>query len=283
MVKLVFVDMDGTFLDSHKAISEKNEQALAQADELGVQFVPCTGRNVNGVPAQMMAHDCVKYAVCCNGALVCDANSMETLREVALEKSLVASLYDQVKDLPVTFDLFADGKVYTFADRWRYLDEMGIDEPTRVQIKAVRERYDGSFEELLASCGSVCRVNVFYLDEASKQQVWNVVDANPGLRRTSSLPTNIEITHVDAHKGAGLRWLCDHLGIDADDTVAFGDSENDLTMLAAAGDGVAMANSLPCALDAADHVTKSCDESGVAAYLEPLFLDLQNNQGKVDA
>ncbi len=283
MVKLVFVDMDGTFLDSRKAISEKNEQALTQADKHGVQFVPCTGRNINGVPAQMMDHDCVKYAVCCNGALVCDANSMEVLREVALEKDLVASLYAQVKDLPVTFDLFADGKVYTFADRWHYLDEMGIDEPTRVQIKAVRERYDGSFEELLASCGSVCRINVFYLDEASKQQVWDVVDANPGLRRTSSLPTNIEITHVDAHKGAGLRWLCEHLGIDAADTVAFGDSENDLTMLEAAGDGVAMANSLPCALDVADHVTKSCDESGVAAYLEPLFLDLQNNQGKVDA
>ncbi len=280
MLKLVFVDMDGTFLDSHKAVDEKNELALAAADELGVQFVPCTGRNVNGVPAQMVAHDCVRYAVCCNGALVCDANTMETLHEVCLDKAVVADLFAQVKDLSVTFDVFADGKVYTFDDRWHYLDEMNIDEPTRVQIKDVRERYHGSFEELLSSCGSVCRINVFFLDEASKQQVWDVVDANPGLRRTSSLPTNIEITHTDAHKGAGLAWLCDYLGVDMADTVAFGDSENDLTMLAAAGDGVAMANSLPCALEAADHVTKSCDESGVAAYLEPLFLDLRNNQRK---
>ncbi len=278
MLKLVFVDMDGTFLDSSKAICAQNERALARADATGVQFVPCTGRNVNGVPAQMLAHPCVHYAICCNGALVCDANTMEVLREVTIDKSVVRALYAQVKDLPVTFDIFADGKVYTFDDRWRYIEEMPIDEPTRAQIKEMRTRYFGTFDELLATCGPVCRVNVFFLSQETKQQVWDAVDAAGCLRRTTSLPTNIEITHSDAHKGAALTWLADHLGVDTADTVAFGDAENDLTMLEVAGDGVAMASSLPCALAAADHVTKSNDESGVAAYLDPLFLEIEKTQ-----
>ena len=79
---------------------------------------------------------------------------------------------------------------------------------------------------------------------------------------------------MSAHKGAGLRWLCAHLGVDVADTVAFGDASNDVTMLEAAGDGVAMANAILEAVAAADHTTSSCDDSGVARYLMPLLAQL---------
>ena len=109
------------------------------------------------------------------------------------------------------------------------------------------------------------------MTEEAKSQVWTAVDADASLRRASSLPCNVEVTDVSAHKGAGLRWLCGHLGVDVADTVAFGDASNDVTMLEAAGDGVAMANALPEAVAAADHTTASCDDSGVARYLMPLL------------
>lgn len=112
---------------------------------------------------------------------------------------------------------------------------------------------------------------MFFLDDESKRRVWGLVDADPMLRRASSLPSNIEITHKEAHKGAALAWLCGHLGVDTADAVAFGDGDNDLSMIRAAGDGVAMANAIPEVLAAADHVTSSCDEAGVAAYLEPVL------------
>ena len=117
----------------------------------------------------------------------------------------------------------------------------------------------------------ICRINVFFLDDESKRRVWGVIDADPALRRTSSLPSNIEITHKEAHKGAALTWLCGHLGVDVADAVAFGDGDNDLSMIRTAGDGVAMANAIPEVLASADHVTSSCDEAGVAAYLEPIL------------
>ena len=271
MLKLVFVDMDGTFLDSNKAVCPRNKDVLDLAARLGVQFVPCTGRNVNGIPAEMVDHAAVRYAVCCNGALIRDVRTGEILHEVDLDKDTVRGLFNELKDLPITFDLFADGKIYTLDDRWDYIDQMGCDEPTRRQLKSFRVRYDGTFEQLMGECGDICRINIFFLDEASKQRAWDVVDADPMLRRSTSLPSNIEITHREAHKGAALAWLCGHLGVDVADAVAFGDGDNDLSMIRAAGDGVAMANAIPEVLAAADHVTTSCDEAGVAAYLEPIL------------
>ena len=79
MLKLAFVDMDGTFLNSAKKITPENLAAMDLAAQRGVQFVPCTGRNVNGIPEQMVSHPSVNYAVCCNGALVCDVHTGSVL------------------------------------------------------------------------------------------------------------------------------------------------------------------------------------------------------------
>ncbi|MBM6774323.1 HAD family hydrolase [Olsenella profusa] len=271
MTRLVFVDLDGTFLLPDKTVSAENLAILDEAAARGVQVVPCTGRNVTGVPRELAEHPCVRYAVCCNGALVCDVRTNEVLREVDMERELVRSLYDDLRDLDITFDLFADGTVYTAADRWHVIDRMAVSPASREQIKTVRTRREETAGQLIDLVGPICRVNVFYLDEPSAQVVWRAVDARPELTRASSLPCNVEITRAEAHKGAGLRWLCAHLGVDVADTVAFGDSDNDLTMLEAAGDGVAMGNANEACRAVADHTCPSCAESGVARYLRALW------------
>lgn len=271
MVKLVFVDMDDTFLSPDKTISAENQRILDLAHEKGVQFVPCTGRNITGLPEQLVSHPCVRYAVCANGAIIADARTGEVLHSISIEKDLVRALYDEVKELPITFDSFADGTVYTMADRWGYLDKINLSEPTREMVKSVRTRWDGSAEELFDQVGDICRVNVFYLDRADAVRVWDAVDVRPELTRASSLPCNVEITRAEATKGTGVRWLCEYLGVSLADVVAFGDSDNDLTMLEVAGDGVAMGNANAVAKASADHVCGTCAESGVARYLEPLL------------
>ena len=271
MTRLVFVDMDDTFLSPDKTISDENRRILDAAHERGVQFVPCTGRNVTGVPRELAEHPSVRYAVCCNGALICDVRTNEVLHEVDIPKGVVRSLYDEVRDLPITFDLFADGGVYTAADRWHVIEEMGVSEASRDNIRRVRTRVDAPVDQIIERVGNVCRVNVFYLTEKDAVSVHAAVDARPELIWSTSLPCNVEITQRDAHKGAGLRWLCGHLGVDVADTVAFGDSSNDLTMLEAAGDGVAMGNASDECKAVADHVCESCAESGVARYLSRLW------------
>lgn len=271
MVKLVFADMDGTFLTSNKTITPRNMAVLDALAARQIQFVPCSGRNINLLAPELLDHPAVSYAVCGNGALICDAKTRSVLRELDIPKDVVRRLYERVRHLRVTFDLFTEQLVYTEAARFGYIDEVALSPVARETIKSGRTVYDSTADELLGRCGDVCRVNIFFHDDAERDFCWAAVDAEPELRRTSSLPCNIEITRKDAYKGAGVRWLCERLGVDVADTVAFGDSDNDLTMLEVAGDGVAMQNALPQCKAVADHICGSCDESGVAAYLEGLL------------
>ena len=85
---------------------------------------------------------------------------------------------------------------------------------------------------------------------------------------TSSITNNIEINDKTATKGEALRFLCRHLGVDVRDTMAFGDGSNDMSMIQAAGIGVAMANADPALQAAADFVTDTNDADGVAKAIE---------------
>ena len=86
----------------------------------------------------------------------------------------------------------------------------------------------------------------------------------PDLAVTSSIVNNIEINAKNANKGQALRFLCRYLGLDVSQSMSFGDGTNDLSMIEAAGVGVAMQNSDPLLFPAADYITDTNDNDGVA-------------------
>ena len=90
----------------------------------------------------------------------------------------------------------------------------------------------------------------------------------PEIAVTSTTWNNLELNIASANKGVALARLAAHLGLSSANCIAFGDGGNDLTMIEAAGVGVAMANAAPEVLAAADYVSCSNDEDGVAKALE---------------
>lgn len=271
MLRLVFTDLDGTFLDSDKRVSERNAHVLELAAERGVQFVPCTGRSPSGVISELAQSPAVRYAVCCNGAEVADLRERRVLRSVPMTNDQVFELYEKVRDLHVSFDVFIGEKDYLSRDRMGILSEAAAgNEVMERFLYSLRTPYDCSLEELLER-GPVVKVTMLHPGNVEAPIVREAAESVKGVEWTWSLPMNTEVANAEASKGAALTWLCGHLGVDVADTVAFGDGDNDLSMIRAAGDGVAMANAIPEALAAADHVTSSCDEAGVAAYLEPIL------------
>ena len=82
----------------------------------------------------------------------------------------------------------------------------------------------------------------------------------------------LEICHPLAQKSYGLQQLAQHLGIARQDVVAIGDNNNDLDMLQYAGLGVAVENAVPAAKAAADRLTASNDDDGVAKLIAELVL-----------
>ena len=94
----------------------------------------------------------------------------------------------------------------------------------------------------------------------------------PGYAVVKGIPTNLEITVGGATKGNAILHLGELLGIKREEIMVCGDSQNDMEMIKAAGLGVAMGNAAPEVKEAADYITLTNEEDGVAAAIEKFVL-----------
>ena len=111
-----------------------------------------------------------------------------------------------------------------------------------------------------------------FRDQDARERMRERLGQMPELLVSSSLSCNLEINAAGADKGGALIRLADFLGIARESTMAFGDGENDLSMIRQAGLGVAMANGVPAVKEAAEYVTLSNEEAGVAAAIRRFVL-----------
>ena len=82
----------------------------------------------------------------------------------------------------------------------------------------------------------------------------------------------LEMFPIQSGKGKALEWLSNHLGIPIENTLAAGDQDNDISMIEAAGMGVAMCNGAEHVKEIADKVTqKSNNKDGLVPILEDFF------------
>lgn len=272
-VSMVFADMDGTFLATDKSVPPENVRALDRLADADIPFVPCTGRSVKGVPPSLLAHPATRYAVGSNGAVVFDVAAQVPLRVAAMDKERVLALFELVSawDLACTFDVFADGEIYAERVRYDAMGSFGIDEPTLAMLRRIRQPVDESVAQILGRVQQVEKVTCFWCGERDCAGLAEAICTVGGLSSAHGHPKNFEMQAEGVSKGSALVWLCAHAGREAATTVAFGDEANDVSLLQAAGTGVAMANATPEVLRAADVVTGSNDEGGVAQYLERLL------------
>lgn len=108
------------------------------------------------------------------------------------------------------------------------------------------------------------RVAMYWKDPADRDAILTALQGVEDIEVTRSYPTNIEVMEAGTSKGTAMAWLCGHLGTSAASAIAFGDNLNDVSMLEAAGLGVAVANAEPEVRAAADVTCPSNDEDGVA-------------------
>lgn len=270
-VGIVFCDLDDTFLRKDKSLVEKNMELLDRLHRRGIEFVPCTGRALHAIPPEVLGHPSVRFAIPADGSCVYSLPDEALIMDLTIGKRRALWLYEQLLDLPITIDVFADGSIYTERSRWGLIDRLSVSAAHRAFMRRTRTAVDHPLPEVIESTRVIERMGSFWLggEEGLRcaKRIREVVDADSSLRHTASMSCGIEIVDGRASKGVALTWLCDHLGIPVSASVAFGDSPNDVEMLQAAGDGVAMANATPEALAAADHVTGSNEDGGVADYL----------------
>lgn len=265
--RLVATDLDGTLLRGDRTVGPRTRAALAAAHEAGVLVVPVTARQPLGVRPLAEQAGFTGWAVCSNGSLCVHLGTGEVLFEqpveVAAQQRLVAALAEQVPGLlHVSVRDGGEGFVAqegyaalaTFEDHKRDVSTMTGHELAEVlaapSLKLIVRHPELGVSELLAAARAL---------------------GHDDVALTHSGAPFLEVMAAGVSKAWGVARLCEHLGIDAADVVAFGDAPNDVEMLAWAGHGVAMGNAVAEAVAVADEVTASNDDDGVALVLERLL------------
>lgn len=276
-MKLIALDLDGTLLTTEKELTAENEAALRRAAEAGIEIVPATGRFYGAIPENVRSLPYLHYAITVNGAQIYDIREDRPLFRSEIPWRRAVEIMEYLDTLPVIYDCYMDN--WGWMTRALY-DRAADFAPHRHSLEMLQKMRTPvpELKAHLAEVGhDVQKIQMFFRDMELRARAMADMKARfPDLAVTSSIPRNVELNSLEATKGVALEKLATHLGIGRADTMAFGDDLNDVTMLRTAGLGVAMANAGPEARDAADWITASCDESGVALALNRLVFSSED-------
>lgn len=271
-IRLIALDLDGTLLDSHKKLTERNRKALETCIARGIHIVPCTGRTVKGIPEEVTSIPGVRYAITVNGGMIEDMQTGRVLDSHRLNKETALDVIGLVTDRHVMYDAYIDGIGISEDRFYNHLEEYRICPEIQKLIKVTRRPVPNIIEYVKQWGGEIDKVNFFFSDMEERAEIRDILRKRSDILVSSSQVNNLEINALGAAKGEALLRLAAILGVKPEETMACGDGDNDLSMIRMAGIGVAMANGEAELRELADHVTASNDESGVAQAIEALVL-----------
>lgn len=260
-VHLVAIDLDGTLLRPDGTISDRTRKALRVVQEAGVTIVVATARPPRVVQVLAPKLGVEAPVICANGALVYDPRTCEILDHHPLSsvvaRKLVCGLREQAKGV-----VFACEIGLQFAREGTYEPATWLAEfPPAIITHDLLEILSKPVTKLIAQHPSFPVDNLAELARA--------IEPN-GAEVTQSGGPFVEMLAKGISKGATLAIMCARRGISPSEVLAFGDMPNDLDMLKWAGRSCAVFNAHPLIIAAADDVTASNADDGVAIVLERL-------------
>ena len=262
-IRLIVTDLDGTLLgDDHKGVSRRDREALALARDRGAVVAIASGRTWQALADAAEQIAVAHYAILSNGAALrrADTGEVEPVREIlpGCWEPVVRLLWRRGG----VFELYAGGRSYIEEGDFLRLGECGLSPGFLEDLRSYNTPSQGVWQQLRGR--PIEKINGLYLPEGAQEEVQAAIAQTAGLVRTSSIPGSLELNATGCNKGVALQALCAELGIAPEETMAFGDADNDLEMLRFAHWSFAMENGSAEAKEAARYRTASNAESGVS-------------------
>ncbi len=257
----LFMDLDGTLVPPGGSISQRNVRAIHAYRRAGGRISIATGRHplaIRELVRLLELGDCPHLAG--NGSVVLEGDHTRLLfgiadrvdgaarelmaRHVPHILYTISGLYIQSPDIT---DYHIDLLVSVFHD---YKPQFAAPPDPETMFKVV------------------CFIDA---DDRARDGMVRELAPQLGLKAVRSSVRFLELVSPEAGKGRSMGILMKEAGWPMENTVAVGDSENDLTMFKEAGRAVAVANAIPAVLAAADQVVASCADDGVAQLIDSLL------------
>ena len=264
--KLIAMDLDGTLNNDQKVITEKTKAALMAAQNKGVRLALASARPSPGLFKErdiLRLQDYNGILMSYNGGRIVDAATGRVLFETSMELNQTKQVLRRLEELPVT-PILDDGVQFYVADKNGY----------KVDYECKNNQMTCSEVGKLADFLSFAPIKILMSvqpEELPKVQQQIAAFLPEELTVVQTAAYYLEVIPKDINKGQGIRDICAVLGIQPAQVISFGDAANDIPMLREAGMGVAMGNAADAVKAAADMVTLSNNDDGIAAALEKLL------------
>lgn len=262
--KLFLSDLDGTLLNSQKIITPATAEAIRKFSESGNVFAICTGRALDsaaGVQKSLGIDYAGSFVVCFNGACIWSTDEKKVIYRVGVPLDITKNIFALAEESHV--------HIHTYNEKYivsrHYGEEMAYYRNYIPSPAIVTEDILSELPE------EPCKLIAISLrDRPALDRFRAEIDRKYGdcVTTVYSNPYYLEIFNRQAGKGSGLLRLAKYLGIPRENTLAAGDGENDISMLRAAGCGIAMCNAEPMVREAADAVTEEDnDHDGLVPWI----------------
>jgi len=278
VVRLIFIDLDGTLLSGPRHVSERAKRTIANVREAGVEVVLVSSRPPRAIRPFHQQLGLTAPLISCNGALLWNVQTGSGIAHVPVEPALAAEIVSQGRDLGAAVNIESDDE--WFADKLGDLVREGI-----LNYEVSEPDSVGNIDEVLRSGEPIDKVflDLRDLDEGTaacaRATIFRVFGERATINEAS--PGLIDLTSLDTSKATMAQQLARQWQVQAEQTMAIGDDDSDVTLLQWAGIGVAMGNATPAAKAAADVIASSNLRDGVAEALEHWVLGEKTGVGTV--
>ena len=268
-IRLIASDLDGTLLNQEKMISNRNIEAIRRCKEKGIHFGIATGRPVDTTKVMVQRWGVEKeidFIMGMNGGIIFDCKSNQSDLYYPLEGKTIQEIIRFFEGYDVIFHVKIGRNRYTNVSTKKTQEDakrVGEDEVLMDLIPFLEDK-------------KVSKLNV--ISEPSyqmvvKERAQKFIESHPTVTGFPTQPDIFEFVDYRINKGFGLEKLAEHYKISIDETLAFGDAENDICLIQAAGKGICMRNGADKTKEIADYVTPYTNqEDAVARYLEENIL-----------
>lgn len=269
-IKLIALDLDDTLLNDERSIDDETVDALRNAAEKGIYVVLCSGRAEEGIlpfvrRLEIAGKEAGRYIIAINGCSVFDMHERKQIYLKSVESDVLLYANAEAEKTGLRTEVYSPDVIfYGEETKWTRLD---VDLcKVKGQVVEDYEKFiaEGKFPKMLVP-GDPEKLLV--LQEQFKKEL--------GERAVvfTSKPYFLEILPPKCGKGEAIEFLAMHLGIPMEQTMGFGDSMNDETMIRMCGAGVAMSNGLDYIKEIADYVTENDNNNnGVGRFISKYVL-----------
>ncbi len=253
-IKAVFFDIDGTLLSfkTHE-VPASTKDAIQQLKAQNIKVIISTGRSINSLDKTIKGLDFDGY-ITFNGGY-CVSKEAEVLFKKAIDARDIQAILDYAKEQPLSFSLMSEQAISIhdvtpeIAGMYAHLN---LPVPPLVDFQAV-------------DTSSILQTNIF-LGPAEEAAFMKAVMPNSLASRWT--PLFADVNPLGQSKQVGIDIFCKHFNIPLENTMAFGDGGNDISMLQHVAIGVAMGNANPEVKAIADYISTDVDQDGIANALK---------------